>query len=174
MNARLLTIVFLLCSLGIAKFIMAPKLTELTREQTRASKMEKDIMLAQLDQQFVAALPERPPVGESMDGVTVQALSRLHHTYPDFGIAISDVTPGSSVGGQNVIPLQDLQGHNNKALLKFQEMSIKGSYESLEEFQGFIHTQIMDLGGSVSSLKLKGNAFEMKVQWFGIPQKAGS
>ena len=41
---------------------MAPKLTELSHEQTRASKMEKDIMLAQLDQQFVAALPERPPV----------------------------------------------------------------------------------------------------------------
>lgn len=174
MNARLLTIVFLLCSLGIAKFIMAPKLNELTREQARASKLENEIMLAKLDQQFVASLPQRPPTAESMDGVTVQALSRLHHTYPDFGIAISDVTGGGSVGGQNVIPLQDLQGRNSKAALKYQEISIKGSYESLEEFQGFIHSQIIDLGGSVSTLKLKGNGFEMKVQWFGLPQRGVS
>lgn len=174
MNARLLTMVFLICSLGIAKFVMGPKLKELSSEQLRISNLEKEISAAKRDQIFVLSLPESQSPRESIDVVTVQALSRLHHTYQDFGIVISDVSGGSSVGGQNVVPLQVLQGQNASTPLKTQEISIKGNYESLEDFQRFVDSQIIDFGGSIGAIKLKGTNFDMKVQLFGLPEKAGS
>ncbi len=83
---------------------------------------------------------------------------------------MTDVSAGTTVGGQTVIPMQSMQTQNAATGLMSQEINIKGSYESLEDFQNFIQTQIIEHGGSVSVLNLRGYSFEMKVQLFG-PQE---
>jgi hypothetical protein len=175
MNARLLTTVFLLCSLVVAKTVMQPKLRELAIANGESERLAMSMANTNKGLTFVGKFAEKPATNQSIDKVAIQAMSRLHHTHHDFGVVMTDVSAGNIVGGQNVITMQSLQGQNAATGLMSQEISIKGSYESLEEFQGFIQSQIIDHGGSISSIKMRGYSFDMKVQLFGRveDQKAG-
>ena len=177
MNARLLTLLLLSCSLAIAKTVMAPKLQELATANARAENLSRTIAATQRELNFVSTIDPTPVDPLSIDSVTMDMMSRLHHSYPDFGLTLGEVSAGNSVGGQSVLPMTALQGQNSATGLISQEISLKGTYESLEEFQGFLDQQILVHGGSLSVLKLRNNSFELKVQVFGqaqdVAKKAG-
>lgn len=175
MNARLLTTVFLLCSLAVAKTVMQPKLRELAMANGESERLAMSMAATNKSRSFVGKFAEKPATNLSIDKIAIQAMSRLHHTNHDFGVVMTDVSAGNIVGGQNVIPMQSLQSQNAATGLMMQEISFKGTYESLEEFQGFIQSQIINHGGSISSIKMRGYNFDMKVQLFGRveDQKAG-
>lgn len=172
MNARLLTIVFMSCSLLIAKTVAQPKLHTLQANKAQDATSAQVLAGVQTQLAFVNSLAE----GKSthvlieqlkLDEVTVQTMARLQKTKRDFGVVLSEVAPANITGGQNVMPLQNLQSVHQSTGLGIQEISIKGSYESLEDFQQFVTTQVVEPGGSVSALKMRGNLFEMFVQVFG-------
>jgi hypothetical protein len=177
MNARLLTLLLLSCSLAIGKTVMAPKLQALSTAKAQAASLDRTIAATQQEQRFVSTFEPSPAEPISIDRVTMDMMSRLHHSYPDFGLSIGEVSAGNSVGGQSVLPMTALQGQVSATGFMSQEISIKGTYESLEEFQGFLNQQILAHGGSLSTLKLRNNSFELKVQVFGqahdAPKKAG-
>lgn len=177
MNARLLTLLLLSCSLAIGKTVMAPKLQALAAAKAQAANIERSIAATQSELSFVATFEPSPVEPFSIDSVTVNLMSRLHHSYPDFGLSLGEISAGNSVGGQSVLPMATLQGQNSATGLMSQEVSIKGTYESLEEFQGFLSQQVLAHGGSISMLKVRNNSFELKVQVFGqgqdAPKKAG-
>jgi len=177
MNARLLTMLLLSCSLAIGKTVMVPKLQALAAAKAQVASLERAIELTQQELRFINSFQTSPVEPISIDRVTMEMMSRLHHSYPDFGLSLGEVSAGNSVGGQSVLPMTSLQGQNNATGLMSQEISIKGTYESLEELQGFLSQQILAHGGSLSTLKLRNNSFELKVQVFGqaqdAPKKAG-
>jgi hypothetical protein len=154
---------------------MLPNLRELTLTNTESERLTMSMATTNKGLSFVGKFAEKPATNLSIDKVAIQTMSRLHHTNGDFGVVMTDVSVGNIFGSQNVISMQSLQGQNAATGLISQEISIKGSYESLEEFQSFIQSQIIDHGGSISSMKMRGYSFDMKVQLFGRAedQKAG-
>ncbi len=170
MNARLLTALFLLCSVAIAKTVMQPQLQELAMAKGEGGRLILAMASVNKSLGFMSQFDQTPAPKLGIDKVVVQSISRMLHTHHDFGVVMTDVSAGTTVGGQNVIPMQSMQTQNAATGLMSQELNIKGSYESLEDFQNFIQTQIIEHGGSVSVLNLRGYSFEMKVQLFG-PQE---
>ncbi len=176
MNARLLTTVFLLCSLAVAKTVMQPQLHDLAIAKGESGRLTLAMAEVNKSLRFMSQFDQAPSPKFNIDKVVVQSISRLLHTHHDFGVVMTDVSAGNTIGGQNVIPMQSMQSQNGATGLMTQEINIKGSYESLEEFQSFVQTQIIEYGGSVSAIKLRAYSFEMKVQVFGPKedQKAGT
>ncbi len=170
MNARLLTALFLLCSVAIAKTIMQPQLHALAMAKGEGERLILAMSSVNESLRFMSQFDQKPAPRLAINKVVVQSISRWLHTHHDFGVVMSDVSAGTTVGSQNVIPMHSMQIQNSATGLMSQEINIKGSYESLEDFQNFIQSQIIEYGGSLSALKLRGYSFEMRVQLYG-PQE---
>lgn len=167
MNARLLTIALLSCSMLATKFLLVPQYLTASQAAQESAQTQQQLARVQSAIEFTNSFKPSPQSEFSTDEMTMQTLSRWRHVLKDYGVSLSDVSAGTHVGGKTTIEMNALQTPQPQTGLTQQVITLKGSYETLEEFEKFVREQIVQAGASVSSIHMHGYSFEMQVQVFG-------
>lgn len=171
-NAKLLTPILLVCLAAVHSGLTQPQLDALAKENQQTLALQKITGDLQVE---VGALQRFEPISvgsQDIDQVLVEALSRWTKTQKDYGVTIMETAGAANgAGGQTVVPTAQMRSINAASGLQSQEVVLKGSYIALEDLQGFFADQLVSQGGSISGIKLKGYAFEARVQLFGRSPK---
>lgn len=171
-NAKLLTPILLVCLAAVHSGLTQPQLDALAKENQQTISLQKTTGDLQAE---VGALHRFEPISvgsQDIDQVLVEALSRWTKTQKDYGVTIMETAGAANgAGGQTVVPTAQMRSINAASGLQSQEVVLKGSYIALEDLQGFFADQVVSQGGSISGIKLKGYAFEARVQLFGRSPK---
>ena len=167
MNARRLTLLLLICSALIGKWLIQPQMGKakaahlaLQGAQTQHASMLKR-------EEAVQRIPKGSLELAESDAAITSTLARWLRSRRNYGLAFNDVQSLTSKGGQSELPVSALQTVNTATGLKVQTLNVKGQYESIEEFQRFIREQVLGQGASLASVKVQNNSFALVVQVFG-------
>lgn len=171
-NAKLLTPILLVCLAAVHSGLTQPQLDALAQENQQTLALQKTTGDLRSE---ISALQRFEPVAlgqQDIDQMMVASLARWTKTQKDYGVTIME-TAGSTngAGGQTVVPTAQMRSINPASGLQSQEVVLKGGYIALEDLQGFIADQVVSQGASISGIKLKGYAFEARVQLFGRTPK---
>ena len=171
-NAKLLTPILLVCLTAVHSGLTQPQLDALANEKKQTLVLQKTTGDLRAE---VSALQGFEPMAvgqQDIDLVMVESLARWTKTQKDYGVTIMETAGAiNAAGGQTVVPTAQMRSVNAASGLQSQEVVLKGSYIALEDLQGFFADQVVFQGASISGIKLKGYAFEARVQLFGRTPK---
>lgn len=171
-NAKLLTPILLVCLAAVHSGLTQPQLDELAKENQQTLALQKTTGDLRAE---MGALQRFEPIAvghQDIDQVMVESLARWTKTQKDYGVTIMETAGATNgAGGQTVVPTAQMRSVNAASGLQSQEVVLKGSYIALEDLQGFFADQVVSQGACISGIKLKGYAFEARVQLFGRTPK---
>ena len=171
-NAKLLTPILLVSLAVVHSFLTQPQLSALGQEKQQTSTLQKSGADVSAELAMLQKFELKTVSPQDIDLVMVESLARWTKTQKDYGVTIMEMG-GNTVGagGQAVVPTAQMRTLNAASGLQSQEVMLKGNYIALEDLQSFLRQQVVEPGASISAIKLKGYAFEARVQLFGQSPK---